>query len=373
MTACRIKKILIDPDVKGQPLVERVIRNRGNIPYERIYPSDVHSLTEGKRLLWITHTPTGSVKPCPATNPPYLCCRYTTIHAMTQCPFDCTYCILQGYCDNPVVTFHADQNKIFREIRKLQESEPGRFFRFGTGELADSLALDALTGLSADYIEFFNKRKNALIELKTKSVQIDNLIGLDPRHAVISWSLNPPSVVRHEELHAPSLQNRLEAARRCQDAGYLLGFHFDPILRFEGWKEAYYALVRDLFRQVDPGRIAWISLGSLRFPPALKDVIVKRFPGTSILYEEMIRGRDGKMRYVRPLRIELYRAVSGWIRECAPDVFLYFCMELPAVWDAVFGGHPASNPDLDFRFAQSIHTRFGAEVDMDRPDRSVYV
>ena len=118
--------------------------------------------------------------------------------------------------------------------------------------------------------------------------------------------------------------------------------------------------------------MTWISLGTLRFPPALKDVIAKRFPGSRILYDEMIRGLDGKMRCVRPLRVELYQAVTGWIREQAPDVFLYFCMESPPVWDAVFEEHPESNADLDFRFARHIHDRFADEIDMDRPEHSNY-
>ncbi|NQT24102.1 hypothetical protein HQ585_01975 [candidate division KSB1 bacterium] len=372
----QIKEILIDHEVGETPLVARVLKNRGKIPYEFVKSSKIQnadsSLKHGKQLLWITRTPGGSVKPCPATNPPYLCCQYTTIHAMTQCPFDCTYCILQDYLENPLITLYADQELIFQEIATVQRGEPKRFFRFGTGELADSLALDALTGLSSDYIKFFNTRKNALIELKTKSAQIENLTELNPKHAVISWSLNPLSIIKKEERRAASLQERLQAARRCQDAGYLLGFHFDPLLRFKEWESAYCDLLHQLFDAVNPDRIAWISLGSLRFPPALKDVMVKRFPGSRILYEEMIRGQDGKMRYIRPLRVELYRKVSDWIREYAPDVFLYFCMESPAVWDAVFGGHPASNADLDFGFAQSIWERFRDEVDMDSPERMFY-
>lgn len=372
-----VQRIWIDPEVRDAPLTERVLRNRGDIPFDVVPHSAVRqavsSLQKGKQLLWITRTPGGPVKPCPATNPPYLCCRYTTVHAMTQCPFDCTYCILQDYLDNPVITLHAEQDLIFREIRTLQQDEPKRFFRFGTGELADSLALDDLTGLSRDYLRFFNTRRNVLIEFKTKSGRIENLIGPDPKHAVISWSLNPPSIVRKEELRTTPLTARLDAARRCQDTGYLLGFHFDPLLVFEGWRNGYRALIRNLFERIDPDRIAWISLGSLRFPPALKDVVLKRFPGTSILYEEMIRGWDGKMRYPRPLRVELYRALAGRIREHAPDVFLYFCMESPSVWQSVLGGAPASNAEFDFRFAQSIHSRFGREVDMDQPDASAYI
>lgn len=380
MSGFCINRILIDRVVVNSELATRVRRNAADIPVEILPESEagpfVNSLTHGKRILHITSQSGGLVKPCPATNPPYLCCRYTTIHAMTQCPFDCSYCVLQGYLDNPVITLFANETEIFQEIENLQKLSPNRFFRFGTGELADSLALDDLTHLSGDYLSFFQGRRNALIELKTKSVRIDNLLKRQhtPSHAVISWSVNPDEIIRQEEFRAATLQSRLQAARQCQEAGYLIGFHFDPILYIPGWKDHYQDTVRQIFKTVDPQRVAWISLGSLRFPAEFKGVIQERFPQSKILNEEMIRGLDGKMRYPRPLRVALYRQVYLAIRQAATDAapFVYFCMESPAVWDAVMGRHPESNAELDFWFAQDLWMRFGSELNMDEPQLKFY-
>ncbi|HDQ44863.1 MAG TPA: hypothetical protein ENN17_05100 [bacterium] len=376
MSGHLIQKIVIDPAVEETPLVRRILAEKGNLPVEsRAWTSTDWAdipLHLGKRILYVTGRPGGLVKPCPATNPPYLCCRYITIHAMTQCPFDCTYCVLQGYLERPVITLFADPKPIFKEIDALRRAKPGRFFRFGTGELADSLALDDMTGLSEDYLRFFRNRRNALIELKTKSVRIENLPDPAPRNAVISWSVNPQSVIAREELRAPSLADRLDAAKRCRDAGYLIGFHFDPVLLMEDGEARYREVVRQIFSRIDPGRIAWISLGSLRFPAEYRKIMQKRFPHARILDGEMIRGLDGKMRYLRPLRVEMYRKIYGWIRDAAPDVFVYFCMESPAVWNAVTGGHPESNAELDFRFARSLWERFGREIRMDEPRRDAY-
>jgi spore photoproduct lyase len=224
-----IQKIVIDPAVRETLLARRILARKGEIPVEFKTWTNTDCedipLHHGKKILYVTEQAGGLVKPCPATNPPYLCCRYTTIHAMNQCTFDCTYCVLQGYLERPVITVFANEETIFREIDEMQRAEPHRFFRFGTGELADSLALDDLTGLSGDYLRFFHDKRNAIIELKTKSVQVQNLLGFSPRNAVISWSVNPQEVIDREELRAPSLSDRLDAARRCMDAGYLIGFH----------------------------------------------------------------------------------------------------------------------------------------------------
>ncbi len=372
-----IQRILVDPRVRGERLTEHVLANRSSIPVEwtdagaaeRIIRQT--SLSQGKRLLYLTHFPGDQVKPCPATSSPYLCCRYTVINTVRQCPMDCTYCVLQEYLESPAITVYANMDPVLRQIDRLLSEQQNRLFRFGTGELGDSLALDDLTGLSEIFTAFFSGRKNAVIELKTKTDRVDRLVRLDPKNAVVSWSLNPQTVIDREEFRSASLDDRLKAARKCQDWGYPLGFHFDPILYYGGWFDDYGAVIERLFDRVDGSRIAWISLGTLRFPPALKDTIEDRFPESRIASGEMVRGLDGKMRYPRPRRVELLKRVHGLIMEKRPDLFVYFCMEHPSVWDAVTGMHPASNAELDFWFAQNLYFRF-PELNATKPVRSDY-
>jgi len=326
----KIKHIFIHPDAIESELAQRILSNHGTIPCEiTMTGPEAIPLKTGKQILFVTNRPGQLVKPCPATSPPYLCCQYTVIHSCLQCPADCTYCVLQNYLDTPMITLNVRLPDIMREIDDLLLDQPHRFFRFGTGELGDSLALDPLTGLSGDFIRFFKNQRNALIELKTKFADIKRLLETDSANTVISWSVNPESVIRSEELHTPSLKMRLKAARQCQEAGYLLGFHFDPILHVNQWRSLYKDVVDQIFATVDANRVAWISLGSLRFPPSLKGVIQFRFPGTQIINEEMIRGLDGKMRYLKPLRTAMYQHIYQCIRSYTSDVFLYFAWSCP--------------------------------------------
>jgi len=84
----------------------------------------------------------------------------------------------------------------------------------------------------------------------------------------------------------------------------------------------------------------------LRFMPALKPVIQKRFPDSKIIYGEFISGLDAKMRYFQPLRIELYRKVAEWISARAPQAMIYLCMESDAVWKQSFGFTPSERGGL---------------------------
>ena len=80
--------------------------------------------------------------------------------------------------------------------------------------------------------------------------------------------------------------------------------------------------------------------------PALKALIETRFPTSKIVYGEFIQGLDGKMRYFKPLRIRIYREIIGAIRDIAPDVLLYFCMEDDEVWGKSLGFTPSQRGGL---------------------------
>ena len=156
-----------------------------------------------------------------------------------------------------------------------------------------------------------------LVELKTKTSGIHNLIQAAPlKNIIVSWSLNALEIVRREERGAASLNERLEAAVVCQEKGYHLGFHFDPIFFFKGWEEAYQQTVRLLFSKIRPEKIAWISMGCFRYMPALKSIIQHRNPKAEYIYQEFIPALDKKMRYPQSQRVEIYKKLLGWIKDC---------------------------------------------------------
>jgi spore photoproduct lyase len=228
---------------------------------------------------------------------------------------------------------------LMAEVRSTLELSPARIYRIGTGELADSLALDHITSYSRRMVPFFASRPNGVLELKTKSDQISNLEDLDHRgHTVVAWSMNSRRICSTEEHDAPDLDKRLAAALKCQEWGYKLAFHFDPIIYYESWEDEYREVVRELFRSVDPDRVAWVSLGALRFTPHLQEFVRRRFPASKVTYGEFVPGHHGKLRYFRPIREEMYRKMKSWIKAEAPQVFVYLCMESRAVAKAVSSG-----------------------------------
>ena len=275
------------------------------------------------------------LKRCPGTLD-HICCNYLVINSITGCPLDCTYCYLQAYMNKPGITVFTNFDDLIRELRGFFEKNHGSHYRIGTGEFSDSLALDRKIGLSKRLIELFAGQEDHLLELKTKTKEVDHLLDLDHRgKTIFAWSVNPERVVKSEEIKAVSLAERIKASGKCVRAGYPVAFHFDPVIHYAGWEKEYQEVVDHIFSEIGPDKIAWISLGALRYPPQLKDIIGERFPHSQITLGELDKGEDGKIRYLKPIRINIFRELYNKIRKHSKEVYVYLCMESADVWQAI--------------------------------------
>lgn len=323
--------------------VEEIKNSRALIAQVQHQPD---SITFGKQFLLLAKHRGRFLKKCPGTKN-YICCGYKILNTANNCDLDCSYCILQGYFNNPLMVVHVNIDDLFNELIPVFRDNPDRFYRIGTGELTDSLTLDPVTQYGKRLVEFFKNYKNAIIELKTKSLFIDDLLTLDHRRrTVVSWSLNTEELRRTDEPKTPSIDERIQAAVKCQQAGYRLGFHFDPMIYYNDWETGYQATLIKLFAEIDGKNIAWISLGALRYPPYLDGIIRQRHPQSQIVYGEFISGKDNKYRYFKPIRIEMFRKMVSWIHDFDPSVFVYLCMESNEVWQKAFGWAPGKDSSL---------------------------
>ncbi|MCX5750956.1 MAG: radical SAM protein [Candidatus Saganbacteria bacterium] len=225
------------------------------------------------------------MKRCPGT-PEHICCNYLVINNGMGCPFNCTYCYLQTYMNQSSfdrsVILYDNIDTLLKELKTFLKEETNGNFRIGTGEFTDSLALDNKVGLSEKLIKLFAKQDKHLLELKTKSTNIDHLLGLDHKgKTIFSWTLNPEILIRGDEQGTASLKDRLKAAKRCAEAGYKISFHFDPLIHIANWEEEYQRVVDQIFDYLKEEDLTWISLGALRFLPKQKPIVENRFPDST--------------------------------------------------------------------------------------------
>ncbi len=330
-----------------------IIQNLSTV-YDLINQAD-DPISEAKGILYITNNRGSIVRECPGTSH-YTCCDYTILHTGTFCTMDCSYCILQAYFHPPVLQYFAGLDRISESLNPLFKQS--KIFRIGTGEYTDSLIWEPISLQPKSLVESFAKQNNCVLELKTKTVNIKSLLSLDHNEkTILSWSLNTPEIIRTEERGTASLDSRLKAARQATSMGYKVAFHFDPLVIYPGCESQYQDVIRKIFEHVNANDIVWISIGTFRFMPKLKQIIEKRFTDSTICYGEFILGLDNKMRYFKPLRISLYKKIVSTIKEYSPELLVYFCMEDEEIWEKTMGYFPSKEGELGYLLSKSAITK----------------
>lgn len=365
------KKALIQKGLEQQDVVEAIKKAGLDIAIENT-ESIIDHYREGKKHLKVVEKKGESMDTCATISDKYICCNVKVLKSVSNCPYDCSYCFLQNYLNDGSLKVVGDEKALLDEVKEKCNQEPNRLFRIGTWELGDSLALEHETGQAQRLIKAFTSIPNALLELKTKSDCVDPILSINHQlKTVVSWSLNSNYIIHHQEHKTARLEQRLTAIKKVVDAGYLIGLHFDPMIIHPNWKQEYQSLLSKVFSVAPANQIAWISVGSLRFNPEMKKKIENNFPKSTLTSTEMVLGDDGKMRYVKPMRLDLYDHFFNCLKkelnltDMSPTTsfnlhkpLIYYCMERWDVWDHTFGDHPNSIQDLDYLFAKSIYERF---------------
>lgn len=354
MNQYKPERIYVERCVREAAITRHVLERLQGVPVKEI--DSTESLLEeskranpatarAKKQLILARHKGHFFKPCPGSRSregiQNACCNYFVVNYASNCHLECSYCYLQAYLNFPYLIVYANVEDLLWELEAAFRAAPGEFFRIGTGELADSLALDPLTGYSIPLVEFFACQENAVLELKTKSHCIENLLSLHHRgRTVVSWSMSPRFVQQQEEHKTATIDERLAAAERCVTVGYPVAFHFDPLIHYPQWEDDYRHLVAEILDRVPASSISWISLGALRLTSALKETMRERFPRSFLPLGELLPCPDGKLRYFKPLRVEMFQKMLGWIRDRTSGTPVYTCMESEEVWAKVFGALP---------------------------------
>jgi spore photoproduct lyase len=263
--------------------------------------------------------------------------EYYLLHA-AGCPYDCSYCYLQSYFENPVPTIFVNAGELFDRIETImkKESQTAEGVLFHAGETADALALEHLSGFAADAVPFFAQLDGAVLELRTKSDNVESILPLS--HAgrtIASWTLTPQKIAEGYEGGAATIEERLGAASRCADAGYPIGLRLDPMIHYDGWQEGYRTLVEQISGSLSLSQIHSIVLGAFRFPSRLREIMIERFGRNELVLAEFVPSPDGKYRYFRHIREQMYREIASLFRDrfgetISPKIEL--AMEPEYVW-----------------------------------------
>jgi spore photoproduct lyase len=230
---------------------------------------------------------------------------------MLNCIYDCRYCFLQGMNRSASYVIFVNYEDFQQAIEAKLEEDPDNDTWFFSGHLCDSLAFEPVTRFARAFLPFFARHPRAWLELRTKSTQIKSLLDHEPfPNCVTAFSMAPHEVSGELEHQTPTVERRLAAARRLQEAGWSVALRFDPLVWLEDFREAYGRLFADAFGRLDPARLHSVSLGPFRLPHDWWRRIVSMYPEEP-LFQGPLEEVDGSVGFRRDLEAEL----KGWCVE----------------------------------------------------------
>jgi len=302
---------------------------------------------------------------CPVASEKTRCCNLLTLDAVESCGFDCSYCSIQSFYNQNTITFDS----AFKDKLLNLQLDPNKTYHIGTGQASDSLMFGNREGVLDALFEFANENPNVILEFKTKSDNISYFLeNVAPKNILLTWSLNTNTIIENEEHLTASLDKRINAARKMADKGIKVGFHFHPIVEYEGYLDEYQKIYERLIAEFSPSEVALVSFGTLTFiKPVIKQLRGREFRTkiTQIPHEDA----SGKTSYPDATKVAMfkhaYESFAPWhaqrnsSRNENNSVFFYLCMEEHQMWAKTFGYQYNTNNDFEREMLHSYCNKLG--------------
>jgi len=273
----------------------------------------------------------------PEWNPETVCWSLHDIHSAWGCLHRCAYCT-RG--DVYVIMLNIEE--FVDHVDTLLDANPWqKVIRYDVEQ--DVLPLEPEYGASKMLVEHFAELDDRYLILFSKSANVDFLLPLDHKgHTIMLWTLTPATVSRDIEPRTGTMEERIEAARKCQEAGYPVRFKCKPVVPKKNWRAETTHMFETLFAAVKPENISMELLffqggtdemdkvmGFDTFPPEIVEAC-KRAEAESDTWN---RARHGMPPFPFEVVREVYHHFIGEVRRLSPDTPITLCAETQRMWE----------------------------------------
>ncbi len=255
------------------------------------------------------------------------------LHTIVGCHFRCAYCAL----GNPV-NIMMNVEEFVDRLDKNIEKAPGQTL-YQYDNYTDTVCFEPEYGGSRLLIEYFAKRKNEYLELYVgKSDHVEHLLDLDHRgHTVCCWSISGKTQSAEFEYKAASMDGRIKAARRCQEAGYHVRFRFSPIIPVRNWEAENREMIEKLFAEVRPDLITFETLRFLDYAAIKNSFDFSILDAEFLNIMEEAQGAEHLQGCQIPhdYRYRVYRFIIDELERVSPETPYALCRAPRVMWDAL--------------------------------------
>ncbi len=223
------------------------------------------------------------------------------IHLQRGCLHKCHYCSLGG-----LLVSMVNIEDYCEHLGKVIERHPWQT-TYLLDDDADPPGLEPELGLLPYLIEYFGTLKNRYLIIHTKTWNTEWMRGLKHNgNTIIVWSVSGPTQSRLIEPDTGTTEQRIEAARIAQEAGYQIRYKFKPIIPVKQWREDASHTVKRIFERTNPDIISLCVFMWHKYPD-----MVARLP-TELLDEEFLKAAEESQDEVEDTRTKPF---PQWVRK----------------------------------------------------------
>jgi len=278
------------------------------------------------------------------------------IHLQEGCLHKCQYCGLGG-----LLVAMVNVEDYCRHLAELIRRHPWQT-TYLLDDDADPPGLEPELGVLGELIEFFGTLEDRYLIIHTKTWNTRWMRSLKHNgKTIIVWSISGPTQSRLIEPDTGTTEQRIEAARIAQEAGYPVRYKFKPIIPFRGWRDDAAYTAELIFKHTRPDVISLCV-----FMWHTYDAMVRSVPADLIDPEFLDAARAGQSEtedtmtkpFPQQARQRIYEHHLAEIRKHDRDVPVSLSTENFKMWSAmkdqlgctatnyVCGCGPQSDPGL---------------------------
>jgi spore photoproduct lyase len=263
------------------------------------------------------------------------------LNVVDGCAFRCAYCGFGRY-----ILFYLDVERLVGEMDALLARHPTqRLWKYSN--MTDLPPFEPQLDAVRPMVERFARQADRYLMLFTKSDDVDFLLPLNhDGHTIISWSLSSEMVSREVDRRTAPADQRIDAMRRCQQAGYRVRARLSPIVPVRDWRGEYGRMLEKLFAACRPDIVTlellgWMDCDDLEqiLPAEMLDE--QAFAAAKAARDELRGVRWGP--FPEATHQEIYRFCIETVRRLSPRTPVAVCHGTAATWDAL-GGLMGSSP-----------------------------
>jgi spore photoproduct lyase len=112
--------------------------------------------------------------------------------------------------------------------------------------------------------------------------------------------------------------------QQLAERGWKIGLRFDPLVRYHGFEKGYAALFEAVRERIRAEQIHSVTLGAMRFPNHVFDVMSKLYPDQA-LYAAGLQRREQMVSYPVSIEEEMLGYCQETLQQWIPQQKLFLC------------------------------------------------